>query len=85
MKYLFFIFYRFNSTNKKLQSVNIDLEIVVHLYTSLYDFIHSLRDNFSHFEKLGIELTGENTYNYDLKRKKKRKVCSYTVIKITDY
>ncbi|KAL4148045.1 hypothetical protein QTP88_002349 [Uroleucon formosanum] len=43
---------RFNSTSKKLQTVEIDLTIVINLYTSLIHYVTDLRNTFSHYEKI---------------------------------
>ncbi|KAK4881740.1 hypothetical protein RN001_005059 [Aquatica leii] len=44
------ILQRFNKINKKLQAVNIDLETVILLFDSLYNFLNTLRDDFDTFE-----------------------------------
>ncbi|KAE9521365.1 hypothetical protein AGLY_018245 [Aphis glycines] len=65
---------RFNATNLKLQSVNIDMETVIQLYTSLENYIDSLRATFDDIEKDGINLTKEKLYKKDTTRMIKRKV-----------
>lgn len=61
---------RLNIISKKLQNVHIDLTIVLTLYKSLISYIMDLRNNFSHYEKLGIEKTGIKEYK-DSRVKKK--------------
>jgi hypothetical protein len=46
-----FILNRLNVVSKKLQSVEIDITVVLELYDSLINLILSQRDNFNEFEK----------------------------------
>ncbi|KAL4143156.1 hypothetical protein QTP88_005519 [Uroleucon formosanum] len=63
---------RFNSTSKKLQTIEIDLTIVINLYTSLINYVTDLRNTFSHYEKLAMEKS--EIKEYKVVRKKKRKI-----------
>jgi len=63
---------RFNSTSKKLQTIEIDLTIVINLYTSLIHYVTDLRNTFSYYEKLAMEKS--EIKEYKVVRKKKRKV-----------
>jgi len=63
---------RFNSTSKKLQTIEIDLTIFINLYTSLIHYVKDLRNTFSHYEKLAMEKS--EIKEYKVVRKKKRKV-----------
>lgn len=67
---------RLNKTNKKLQSVNIDLITVVDLYQSLIHYVESLRneDSFKILEDIAKSKFGINDYNDLNNRKKKRKL-----------
>ncbi|KAL4152988.1 hypothetical protein QTP88_000821 [Uroleucon formosanum] len=67
---------RFNKVSKSLQSVDIGLGTVVELYHSLVMYLEGIREDgiFDLYESRGIELSGEQNYTYDLKRKPKRKV-----------
>lgn len=49
---------RVNKVNKQLQSVAIDLGIVVELYTSLDAFTEEVRDNYANYEEHTVELVG---------------------------
>ncbi|CAG9822955.1 unnamed protein product [Phaedon cochleariae] len=63
---------RFDQTNKKLQSSDIDIDNVVHLYNSLSNYILSMRDDFRIYEEAAkdISTTTETRYEKDFKRKK---------------
>ena len=67
---------RFNKVSKSLQSVNIDLGTIVELYQSLVTYLEHLRkpSTFDHYESKVIEKSDENSYAYDMQRKRKRKV-----------
>lgn len=65
---------RFNETNKKLQTVNIDLGTVILLYDSLYNFVNTLRDSFDMFETEAINLCKNESYQHDIRREKRRKL-----------
>lgn len=69
------ILQRFNVVSKKLQSVNIDLGIVVELYNSLIVYVTDFRsdDAYEHFKSSAIEKTGIKDFKNNLKRQKKRK------------
>ncbi|KAL4085416.1 hypothetical protein QTP88_027275 [Uroleucon formosanum] len=62
---------RFNATNKKLQTVEIDIESVVCLYNSLHQYVKEMRNMFDIYEKLAIEKTGL-TYLTNIRRKKRK-------------
>lgn len=64
---------RFHIVNKKLQSVNIDLGMVVELYESLEQYISRIRNNFEEYESRAIQICGEKQYKKDKKRTIKRK------------
>ncbi|XP_045033909.1 zinc finger MYM-type protein 1-like [Daphnia magna] len=49
---------RVNKVNKQLQSVAIDLGIVVEFYSSLVAFTKEVRDNYNNYEKQAVELFG---------------------------
>lgn len=61
---------RFNVVNKKLQSVNIDLGVVVELYNSLIAYVSGFRSNkaYEHFKSLAIEKSNMKDFKNDLKR-----------------
>jgi len=62
------------------------METVIQLYTSLENYIDSLRATFDDIEKDGINLTKEKLYKKDTTRMVKRKVCTYfTLHKIIYY
>jgi len=69
-----FILERLNSTNKKLQEVNIDLSSVIELYDSLITLCETNRNSFDYFEDKAKELTSVNTYDFEQKRTKRRKL-----------
>ncbi|XP_050064321.1 zinc finger MYM-type protein 1-like [Aphis gossypii] len=66
---------RFNSCSKKLQSIQIDLGIVVEIYQSLIGFVHDIRcdDMFNDYKARAIEKCGISSLNTKPNRKKKRK------------
>jgi len=59
--------------NKKVQSVNIDLAMVAKLYSSLNEYLNTIRDQFDDFKKCAIDLGGCSSYQQE-KKNKKRKV-----------
>ncbi|XP_050066902.1 zinc finger MYM-type protein 1-like [Aphis gossypii] len=65
------ILQRINSVNKDLQSSKINVSAIVPLYTSLIDFIQSIRENFTTYEEEASSLN--ITSDYSLKRKVKKK------------
>lgn len=48
--------------NKKVQSVNIDLAMIVKLYSSLNEYLNTIRDQFDDFKKCAIDLGGCSSY-----------------------
>ena len=68
------VVFRFNTTNKKLQAVNIDLGIVIKLYKSLEDYLITIREDFKYFEEKGKVVSNCSIYKTDVTRKKKRNV-----------
>jgi hypothetical protein len=50
---------RFHKVNKKLQSVNIELGMIVELYGSLEQYISRIRNNFEKYEGKAIQICGE--------------------------
>lgn len=64
----------FNATNKKLQSVEIDLNTVLNLYNGFNDYLVEIRNDFDHFENMAITITECSKYDKDFKRNKKRNV-----------
>ncbi|XP_025205923.1 zinc finger MYM-type protein 1-like [Melanaphis sacchari] len=64
---------RFHIVNKKLQSVNIELGMVVELYGSLEQYISRIRNNFEEYERKAIQICGEIQYKKDKRRTVKRK------------
>ncbi|KAI9552608.1 putative zinc finger MYM-type protein 1-like [Daphnia sinensis] len=68
---------RVNKVNKQLQSVAIDLGIVVELYSSLVAFTKEVRDNYDNYEKQAVELVGMEmgslVYSADECRQRTRK------------
>lgn len=69
------ILHRFNITNKKLQSVNIDLGVVCELYKSLITYIIDLRsdENYDYFKQWAIEKSKIKQFQSSTKRSKIRK------------
>jgi len=69
------ILHRFNITNKKLQSVNIDLGVVCELYKSLITYIIDLRsdENYDYFKQCAIEKSKIKQFQSSTKRSKIRK------------
>ncbi|XP_060845176.1 uncharacterized protein LOC132924744 [Rhopalosiphum padi] len=68
---------RFNAVSKKLQSIDIDLYLVVELYESLIQYISNLRNEkmFKMYEDRVSKLHGGDTeYKLDVQRKRKRKI-----------
>lgn len=66
---------RFNATSKSLQSIKIHLETVVHLYTSLTDFVIQLRNEemFEQFINKAKQSIPEE-YKFDMKRSKTKSI-----------
>lgn len=69
------ILHRFNLTNKKLQSVNIDLGVVCELYKSLIIYIIDLRSdkNYEYFKQCAVEKSKIKQFQFCTKRSKIRK------------
>lgn len=65
---------RFKLTSKKLQAVDVDLDTVIGLYNSLLGYLSSIRKEFDAFESEGLNFCKDNTYQYDARRKRKRKL-----------
>lgn len=65
---------RFNIISKKLQSVNIDLGVVVELYDSLIAYVVDFRidEAYEHFKLSAIEKCGIKEFENNAKRIKKR-------------
>lgn len=63
---------RFDVTSKTLQSVNINLSIVVSLYESLEKYIQDLRELFNTFLIESQELSGKTEFAWEKTRKKKQ-------------
>lgn len=79
------ILQRINIANKDLQSSKINVSAIVPLYTSLIDFIQSVRENFTMYEEEAFSLN--ITSDYSLKRKvkvPKSKHLDYTNSPCTD-
>jgi len=53
---------RFHIVNKKHQSVNIELGMIVELYGSLEQYISRIRNNFEEYEGKAIQICGEIQY-----------------------
>ena len=69
---------RLDAVNKKLQMVDIDLQVAADLYSSLEKYFSEIRNldntkSFEEYERRAIELFGEKEYAADKKRKVKRK------------
>jgi len=69
-----FILNRLNVVSKKLQSVEIDITVVLELYDSLINLVLSQRDNFDEFEKKAILRAQIKEYKTTISRKKKRTI-----------
>ncbi|XP_046973656.1 zinc finger MYM-type protein 1-like [Vanessa cardui] len=65
---------RINATSKKLQSVEIDITIVIELYDTLIHFVGETRENFDEFENKAIKLSFVQEYEKDFRRNRKRKL-----------
>ncbi|EFN68185.1 Zinc finger MYM-type protein 1, partial [Camponotus floridanus] len=65
---------RFQITSKKLQAVDIDIQTVVELYSSLTGYIKSLRNLFDMFEEKAKKKSEVEDYEFDTRRKRKRKL-----------
>jgi len=72
------ILHRFNTVSKKLQSVNIDLSVVVELYQSLINYVGDIRTDkdYEHLKKNAIEKCGIMNFRNTEKRQKKIKKFS---------
>jgi hypothetical protein len=68
-----FILKRFNACNAKLQSVKIDISIVLNIYASLIQLLQDTRDMFHTFEQEALQLSAEKMYQFDIRRRRKRK------------
>ncbi|XP_030749955.1 uncharacterized protein LOC115877780 [Sitophilus oryzae] len=69
---------RLDAINKKLQMLDIDLQLAADLYSSLEKYFSKIRNldntkSFEEYERRAIELFGEKKYAADKKRKVKRK------------
>lgn len=66
---------RFNAVSKKLQSANIDLDVVVELYNSLIVFVSDFLSDeaYEHFESLAVKTTDIKNFKNNLKCKKMQK------------
>ncbi|KAL4710117.1 hypothetical protein ACJJTC_016519 [Scirpophaga incertulas] len=71
-----FILVHMNKTNKKLQSVDIDICTVVQLYDSIIHLISTERGNFDKYEQQALELSLVKEYEKDTKRIRKRKLTA---------
>jgi hypothetical protein len=69
-----FLLGRFNATSQKLQSVSMDVSMVTELYGALIQLAKDTRDCFEEYEQKGKLLSGIDTYEYDMRRTKKRKI-----------
>lgn len=69
-----FLLNRINATSKKLQSVEIDITIVIELYEVLIHFIGEIRDNFDDFENQAKKLSFLQEYERDFRRIRKPKL-----------
>jgi len=67
---------RFNSTNKSLQSENIDIGTVIELYSSLLEYVRENRSMsmYDTYEKAGFEKSKIGTYKTVTKRRRSRKL-----------
>lgn len=65
---------RINATSKKLQSVEIDITIVIELYEALIHFVGETREIFDDFEKKANKLSFVHEYEKDFRRNRKRKL-----------
>lgn len=65
---------RINATSKKLQSVEIDITIVIELYEALIHFVGETRENFDDFEKKAKKLSFVHEYEKDFRHNRKRKL-----------
>ncbi|XP_060852987.1 zinc finger MYM-type protein 1-like isoform X2 [Rhopalosiphum padi] len=72
------ILHRFNTVSKKLQSVNIDLSVVVELYQSLINYVGDIRTDkdYENFKRNAIEKCGIMNFRNTEKRQKKIKKFS---------
>lgn len=60
-----FLLSRINITNKKLQSVDIDIFTVVKLYDSLTNLATTIRDDFDRFGQEGMNLSKVKVFEHD--------------------
>ncbi|XP_039303559.1 zinc finger MYM-type protein 1-like [Solenopsis invicta] len=65
---------RLNASSKKLQSIDIDISIVLELYKSLINFVQRIRNDFDEFENKAKLLSNEQKYERCKSRIKKRKL-----------
>jgi len=63
---------RFNATSLTLQSVSIDLSIVIKLYESLESYVKVVRNNFDQYLLESQQLCGKNDFSTKTSRTKKR-------------
>uniref|UniRef100_V5GSK2 Uncharacterized protein n=1 Tax=Anoplophora glabripennis TaxID=217634 RepID=V5GSK2_ANOGL len=71
-----FILVHMNKSNKKLQSVDINICTVVQLYDSIIHIISTERGNFDKYEQQALELSLVKEYEKDTKRIRKRKLTA---------
>lgn len=64
---------RLNISSKALQSKEMNLSTVSHIYGSLYEYVSHIRTQFDAFEEKGIEKSKISNYEDSLRRKKIRK------------
>lgn len=64
---------RLNAVSKKLQSIEIDVVIVLELYDSLIELIRSQRNEFDNYEEKALIRSTIKQYKTSISRKKKRK------------
>lgn len=64
---------RFKITNKKLQSISIDLITVSNVYSSLINYVKQLRSTsiFEQYEKKALLLSNVKEYHENIKKKRK--------------
>lgn len=63
------ILQRFNSVNKILQKVTIDLVTVISMYDSVIQYFNDLKDCFDHYEQIDKTKYGINEYKTKRKNK----------------
>lgn len=67
------ILHRINATSKKLQAIDIDISSVLDLYSSLIEYLKSIRNDFDNFERDAKNLT-DSDYEINISRTRKRKL-----------